>query len=244
MKKDISNLDILISIILILIINTFEIIFSVSNTDIYKEGRYLCKVLNQKELLSQDYINRRGNYDVSFTENFIRFKSTETLFYLLRYLIFIPYFILNSYIKNVIIHSKKEKYRICKILNYIFIIIILLFGIFHHYLCIIRCFLIPTNYQLGKRFYLIYEDPIRLNFNFIYCLCADIISFIIICYIYWHFDIYDTFLINNEIEIKTNSENNKTKVKESKTQFEKIPEKELTKTKESNTIEIEELDKK
>ena len=87
-KKDISNLDILVPIILILIINTFEIIFSVSSTDIYKEGRYLCKTLNKKELLSEDYTDRRAKYDVSFTENFLRFKSTETLFYLLRYLIY------------------------------------------------------------------------------------------------------------------------------------------------------------
>ena len=248
MNKRISNLDIVIPIILILIINTTEIFFSVSKNEIYKEERYLCKVLNQLELLSEDYTNRKDQTDVNFTENCIRFKFIETIFDISRYLIFIPYFILNIWIKNIINHSKTEKYRICKILHYAFIIIILLFGLVNDYLCIIRCFLIPTDFQLRKRFNLIHDDDddsLRLTFNFIYCLCADSISFIIISFICWNYDIYDKYLINEEIKIKTNTEIKKTKqTKENKTQFEKIPEKESTKEKESNTIEIEELDKK
>ena len=248
MKQNVSNLDIIFPVILILIINSFEVIFSVSNTKIYKIERHLCKALNHIEFLSENYSNKKKANEVNFTENFIRFKLIEKIFYIFRYLIFIPYLIINLCIKNIIINLKKEKYSFYKKLNYTFIIIILLFGLINNYLCIIRCFLIPTDFQLRKRFNLIHDeddDSLRLTFNFIYCLCADSISLIIISFICWNYDIYDKYLINEEIKIKTNTEIKKTKqTKENKSQFEKIPEKESTKEKESNTIEIEELDKK
>ena len=245
MKQNVSNLDIIFPVILILIINSFEVIFNVSNTKIYKIERHLCKALNHIEFLSENYSNKKKANEVNFTENFIRFKLIEKIFYIFRYLIFIPYLIINLCIKNIIINLKKEKYSFYKKLNYTFIIIILLFGLINNYLCIIRCFLIPTDFQLRKKFSIDIDDELRISFNFIYCLCADLINLIIIICICWNFDVYDKYFIDDEIKIKTNTENNKIKeVKEKKSQFEKIPNKEITTSNKLNTIEIEELDKK
>ena len=233
----IKNNIIIILFGIIILINTSEIIYRVSNTDRFEEDEYLINVLQGKEKLNEPWIEINSSINVHYKNNFFNYGYFETPFLTFRFLSFLISIICSYFIKLIIDSDSIHDYLdLTYCLIWIILINSYIIGILIWCFNIVRIFVFLTNQMLNLRFKLKYKDEVLTNG--VYCLICDIIIFIVICVNCCLIDFKIPINKNENIEI---SDIEHKKISSSDSVFHEISSNENSTITTSNKIEIEEL---